>query len=121
MTDVKVRQTPVLREKLLADVEGLDGMKYYLEHLQSLISHNTLEAAIHQLNQKKLTACLRPKAAAVALIIKSARRLTMSGKTTPDVLAKEIDVSYSTFGGPMKAALESQICRVIQKADQSHG
>ncbi|AHZ84208.1 hypothetical protein Bb109J_c1512 [Bdellovibrio bacteriovorus] len=115
VTDVKVRQTPVLREKLLADVEGLDGVKYYLEHLQSLISHNTLEAAIHQLNQKKSDGMFAPKGSGSGIDYQKCASADYAGKTTPDVLAKEIDVSYSTFGGPMKAPLNPNFVELFKK------
>lgn len=119
VTDVKVRQTPVLREKLLPDVEGLDGMKYYLEHLQSLISHNTLEAGLHQLGQKKPDGMFAPKGSGSDVDYKKCAAPDYAGKATIDILAKEIEISYSTFGGLMKASLNPKFVELFKKQIQA--
>lgn len=115
VTDAKVRHTPVLRNVLLKDVEGLSGVKHELERLQILISHNTFEASLHQMKRKSTDEIFSLKGSGSAIDYVKCAAPEFQGKATPADLKKEIDVSYSTFSGPMRAPLNEKFVALFKQ------
>lgn len=115
VTDVKVRQTPVLKKQITAELSelGVFGIKNYFEGLQRLIDHNSFEASMRQL-QNLDEDIFEPKGSGTKIDYVSCASPDFKGKTSTDLLPKEIDISYSSFGPPLQTPLSEKFVMIFK-------
>ncbi|MEK2645188.1 hypothetical protein [Bdellovibrio sp. BCCA] len=115
VTDVKVRQTPVLRRYLTQELSEIGGLKNRFESLQRLIDHNSFEAS---LAQKSLTQTFEIPQSGVDIDYQACASPDFKGKTPAEVLSKEVDISYSTFGPTLRSRLNNSYVEALRQSVQ---
>lgn len=119
VTDVKVRQTPVLRKHLVKELPEEAGIKNRLEFLQRLIDHTSFEASLAQI--KSLSTTFEVPQSGVNIDSNACASPDFKGKTPVDVLSKEIDISYSTFGLMLRSKMNDSYMADLKKEIQMLG
>nr|WP_295906017.1 hypothetical protein [uncultured Bdellovibrio sp.] len=99
VTDVKVRQTPVLRKHLSKELAV--SKKSHLEFVQRLIDHNSIEASFAEM--KSWSRPFEIPQSGVDIDFRACVAPDFKGKTPVSILPKEVDISYSTFGLLLRA------------------
>lgn len=117
VTDVKVRQTPVLRKHLMAELPEEGGIKNRLESLQRLVDHNTFEASLAQM--KSLSKAFQIPESGANIDFKACAAPDFKGKTPAEVLFKEVDISYSTFAPVLRSKLNESYMGYLKQELQS--
>ncbi|MGZ3771513.1 MAG: hypothetical protein ACXVCP_18135 [Bdellovibrio sp.] len=113
VTDIKVRQTPVLRKQLNEEL-GSRSLKGNLERLQRLIDHNTFEASLQQLKHKEED-FFDPKGSGSQIDFQRCMAYEYKGKIAPELLPKAVDASYDVFSRGFLAPLNPHFLQIFKK------
>lgn len=114
VTDVKVRQTPVLKKHLANELGSAGGgLKNYFEGLQRLIDHNSFEASMRQLQHSEEDV-FDASGSGSKIDFESCASPEFKGKTSLEMLPKEVDISYNSFAPPLRAPLNDKFVQIFK-------
>lgn len=116
VTDVKVRQTPVLRKHIASELKGLEGvggLKYYAERTQRLFDHNSFEASLQQLKNKEED-FFDPKGSGSKIEYEKCASPEYNGNISSELLPKAVSGSYTTFSPGFRSPLNQNFVDIFK-------
>ncbi len=112
ITDTKVRQTPVLSRHIRTELGDSIALHDRLEGLQRLIDHNTFEASLRHMKPAAGDAYLF-KGSGSEFDYKICQKPDFKGYTSPEMMAKEVEISYSSFGPTLRVDLNPKFMKIF--------
>lgn len=112
-TDMKVRMTPAIRQVIPEFALGSPG-SLWLSKLQRLIDHNSFAAAT-ELLRKKQKGFFESLGSGMGVDYQACAADGYPGRTPPDRLSKEVDISYATFKGLLLSPQDESFLSIFEK------
>lgn len=114
-TDMKVRLTPVLNQGLNQQMDFWGQVQAWTSGLQRLIDHKSFEASLAQIKTKPGENFFEAKGSGAQIDYKLCASPDFKGKRTPELLKKEVHLSYGQFLGPLTSTLSEGYLQAFHK------
>jgi hypothetical protein len=118
VTDVKVRQTDVLRKQLGQELENSGKLKEFLESIQRLFDHSSFEASLKQLSSKNKNKSLDLSGSGSDIDFEKCQHRDFQGLTPKNMIQKEVQISYSAFGPMLRAKINQKFLSLMKSEIQ---